>query len=107
LVVGWYKIILGAALKLGKITSTVGDEIIASANLTQKPLDLEAARKLVGASVFLKDDPNAKSFGKVSGIIARTDEPYFVIKRFKRKVPVKGEDDLLGKPVYVSVKLKF
>ena len=94
-------------MKVGKIISTVGDEIIASVQLTQKPLDLETARKLVGQSVFLQDTPNAKLIGKVTNVIARTDEPFFVVSRHKKKMPAEREEDLRDKFIYAPVKLKI
>jgi rRNA processing protein Gar1 len=72
-------------LKIGKITSSSGDDILATICLTKKPLDLHTAKKLCGKPVFLEDSKKASSIGRITNVIGKTDEPFAVISLDKRK----------------------
>lgn len=72
-------------MKIGKITSSSGDDVVASITLTKKPLDLHVAKKLCGKPVSLEDTRNANIIGRITNVIGKTDEPYAVISLDKRK----------------------
>jgi rRNA processing protein Gar1 len=72
-------------LKIGKITSVSGDDILATITLTKKPLDIHSAKKLIGKPVSLEDSRNANMIGRITNVIGKTDEPYAVISLDKRK----------------------
>lgn len=91
-------------MKIGKISSTAGDEIVASIHLTKKPLDLFTAKKLCGKPVFLEDSKNATLIGRITNVIGRTDEPYAVIAVDKRK-KTKSADKLLDRLIFTPFKI--
>lgn len=72
-------------MKIGKITSVSGDDILATITLTKKPLDIHSAKKLIGKPVSLEDSRNANMIGRITNVIGKTDEPYAVISLDKRK----------------------
>lgn len=91
-------------MKIGKITSSSGDDILAAIHLTKKPLDLHTAKKLCGKPVFLEDSKNASSIGRIANVIGKTDEPYAVISLDKRKKD-NTADKLINKFVFTPFTL--
>jgi rRNA processing protein Gar1 len=91
-------------LKIGKITSTAGDDIVATIHLTKKPLDLHTAKKLCGKPVSLEDSRNANMIGRITNVIGKTDEPYAVISLDKRKKN-NTPDKVMNKMVFTPFKL--
>ena len=90
-------------LKIGRIISSVGDELIASMHLEKKPLDLKAAKSYYNKPVFLEDSRNAKPIGRIKNVIGRTDEPLLVISQGRDKKP---SANLVNKNIYSQVTLK-
>ncbi|MBN2251002.1 MAG: hypothetical protein JW724_02890 [Candidatus Altiarchaeota archaeon] len=94
-------------MKIGKIVSATGSEIISSLSLTKKPLDLKTARKLYGITVSLDESKSSKAFGRIANVIGRVDEPYVVISPFGRKGDLPFSGRLVNRLVYSRVKLKI
>jgi rRNA processing protein Gar1 len=93
-------------LKIGKVSSLVGDEAVVSMHITRKPLDLNEARKLIGKTVSLEDDRNAKPLGRITNVIGKTDEPYATVS-LNLKNPSAKPGDIIGKPVFSNVNIKI
>ncbi len=91
-------------MKIGKITSIVGKEIVASAQITRKPLDLKTAKTLQNKPVFLEDSRDAKALGRITNVIGGVSEPFFVITQ-PRGSGIKPSETLIGKSIYVQLKL--
>jgi len=72
-------------LKIGKITSSSGGDVVAGIHLTKKPLDIRSAKGLCGKPVSLEDSRSAKFIGRVTDIIGSTDHPYAVISLDRRR----------------------
>lgn len=91
-------------MKIGKITSIVGNEIVASAYVTRKPLDLKLAKTLQNKPVFLEDSRDAKALGRITNVIGNVDEPYYVIGQPKGS-KIKPAEKLINKNIYAQLKL--
>ncbi|OYT42094.1 MAG: hypothetical protein B6U86_01040 [Candidatus Altiarchaeales archaeon ex4484_43] len=85
---------MGADLKLGKITSCVGDMIIVPSS-DSEGISLKSARGLYGKNVSV----NKLNIGRISDIIGRVDMPYFVVRLSGK---FKNPDAFIGKTLYVS-----
>jgi len=85
---------MGADLKLGRITSCVGDMIIVSSS-DSEGISLKSARGLYGRSVSV----NKLNIGRISDIIGRVDMPYFVVRLSGN---FKNPETFIGKTLYVS-----
>ena len=101
--VGW-PYMQGADLKIGKITTSSGDDVVAAIHLTKKPLDLHSAKKLIGKPVSLEDSRNANMIGRVTNVIGRTDEPFAVISLDKRRKN-NTADKVMNKTVFTPFRL--
>lgn len=84
-------------MKIGKITSSVGGEIVASSQIPKK-LEIKEAREIIELPVYLEDSRKAQHVGKIRNIIGRIDNPYFVISP-SRKSPL-PQDKLINKFIY-------
>ena len=93
-------------MKIGKVSSIVGDEAVVSMHITRKPFDLNEARKLIGKIVSLEDDRNAKPLGRITNVIGQTYEPYATIS-LNLKSPSAKPDDVVGKLVFSNVYIKI
>lgn len=94
-------------MKIGKITSCSGNEIVASIQLSKKFLDLKTARGLYGRTVSLENSKSS-TIGRISNVIGRIDEPYLVITLLKGKdISPKSKDRLINKSIYVNIKLEI
>jgi len=89
-------------LKIGKIISCPGNEIVASLRLSEKSLDIKTAKKLYGKPVF-KNSKSRSAIGKISNVIGRVDEPYLVITQPKgKKISLQYKNELINKSIYVK-----
>jgi len=70
----------GANLKIGRIVSKIGNEIVASFPDSGIPKDLKTACRLYGRKVSLG---NSKK-GRISDIIGGVESPYLVVKLNKK-----------------------
>lgn len=93
-------------MKIGKVISRVGDEVVVSMHITHKPLDLKVARTLIGKTVSLVDECNAKPLGRITNVIGKTDEPYATVSLNARSPSVKPEN-LTGKIIFSDVNIKI
>jgi rRNA processing protein Gar1 len=84
-------------LKIGKIVSSVGDEIVASMFLEKKPLDVKTAKSFYNRQVYLEDSRKGRSIGRIKNVIGRTEEPYLIISQGREK---QSPDKLSGKIIY-------
>lgn len=103
---GWL-ILVGVVLKIGTVLSCVGDEAVASMHITRKPLDLGAARKLVGKAVFLEDSRSAKPVGRVTDVVGRIGAPYAVVSLNPKSSVAATQGSLVGRVLYSNVNLKI
>ena len=87
-------------LKVGKIISVVGNEIVASTQLTAKPLELKTARGMIDMPVYLEDSRKAPFIGKIKNIIGTPVEPFLVISLSKRPNSPKSTDKLVNKDIF-------
>lgn len=92
----------GATLKIGKIISCPGNEIVASLCLSEKSLDLKTAKKLYGKPVF-ENSKSRSAIGRISNVIGRVDEPYLVITQPKgKRISLQYKDKLINKSIYAK-----
>ena len=68
-----------SGLKIGKVVSEIGNEVVASFPDSDVPGDLGSASRLYGKRISL-----GSRKGRVSDIIGRVDSPYLVIKLGKK-----------------------
>jgi rRNA processing protein Gar1 len=87
-------------LKVGKIVSVVGNEIVASSHLPAKPLELKNARGMIDMPVYLEDSRKAPFIGKIKNIIGTPQEPFLVISQSKRPNSPKSTDKLINKDIF-------
>jgi rRNA processing protein Gar1 len=87
-------------LKVGKIISVVGNEIVASTQLPAKMLELKKAREMIDLPVFLEDSRKAPFIGKIKNIIGTPEEPYIVIAQSKRPNSPKSTEKLINKDIF-------
>jgi len=66
----------GASLKIGRVVSKIGNEVVASFPDSERPKDLRTAGSLYGKKISL----GSSKKGRISDIIGRVDNPYVVVK---------------------------
>jgi len=84
-------------LKIGKIVSSVGDEIVASMILEKKPLDVKTAKSYYNRQVYLDDSKKGRPIGRIKNVIGRTDDPMLIISQGREK---KSPGNLIDKIIY-------
>ncbi len=68
-----------SGLKIGRVTSEIGNEVIASFPDSRQPGDLASASRLYGKRISF-----GSRKGRISDVIGRIDSPYLVIKLRKK-----------------------
>lgn len=69
----------GSGLKIGKVVSEIGNEVVASFSDSEIPDDLRAASRLYGKKISL-----GSRKGRIFDVIGRVDSPYLVIRQSKK-----------------------
>ena len=64
-----------SGLKIGKVVSEIGNEVVASYQDSDVPRDLGSASRLYGKRISL-----GSGKGRISDVIGRVDSPYLVIR---------------------------